>query len=130
MELSPEGLAAAAATRQAAKKRSQSEDKPAANGADGATNPAAAQAGAKRQQGLGGRPPATCTHEVAIPEGYDEAAAAEKLDPAVHGALPGAPREGKQRRAACQRRAGGPELHGLCLHGWCRGRARVPYYNM
>ncbi|KAG2430053.1 hypothetical protein HXX76_010153 [Chlamydomonas incerta] len=83
MELSPEGLAAAASTRQAAKKRSQSEDKPVANGA-AAANPAA---GVKRQQGPGGRPLATCTHEVAIPEGYDEAAAAEKLDPVIHGTL-------------------------------------------
>lgn len=86
MELSPEGLAAAAATRQAAKKRSQSEDKPVVNGA-AATNPAGT---AKRQQGPGGRPPATCTHEVAIPEGYDEAAAAEKLDPVIHGTQQGA----------------------------------------
>ncbi|GFR46999.1 hypothetical protein Agub_g8682, partial [Astrephomene gubernaculifera] len=79
MELSPEGLAAAAATRQAARKR-QTDGKADANG-----SPAQAEPATKRQQGLGGRPPATCTHEVAIPEGFDESSI--KLDPEVHGTL-------------------------------------------
>ncbi|KAG2486102.1 hypothetical protein HYH03_015197 [Edaphochlamys debaryana] len=75
MELSPEGLAAAAATRQAARKRA---------GESAVVAVAGANAN-KRAQGPGGRPPATCTHEVAVPEGFDVENI--KLDPVTYGTL-------------------------------------------
>ncbi|EFJ40622.1 hypothetical protein VOLCADRAFT_121704 [Volvox carteri f. nagariensis] len=82
MELSPEGLAAAAATRQAARKRQQDAKEDGAG--DGPVSPQSEQP-AKRLQAIGGRPPSTCTHEVAVPEGFDESTL--KHDPEVHGTL-------------------------------------------
>ncbi|GAB4813622.1 hypothetical protein N2152v2_000668 [Parachlorella kessleri] len=77
MEQTPEGLAAAAATREAAKqKKRQFEDK------QGAPPPKRAV-----------RPGAACTHEVAIPEDYDVDAAG--LDPSVHGTIHNPKWEGK-----------------------------------
>ncbi|GIL80546.1 hypothetical protein Vretimale_16031 [Volvox reticuliferus] len=82
MELSPEGLAAAAATRQAARKRQPDS---AQDVRDGANLGVSDVQPAKRQQGTGGRPPSTCTHEVALPEGFDESSL--KLNMEIHGTL-------------------------------------------
>ncbi|KAL6759568.1 HUA enhancer 2 [Haematococcus lacustris] len=74
MELSPEGLAVAAATREAAQKR-KPEKSPA---------PADARPAAKKASSLPRiRPP--CTHEVALPNGFDINSI--QLDPAIHGTL-------------------------------------------
>ncbi len=128
MELSPEGMAAAAAVREAAKKRSQDaavkqeKQEPQENGP--AAGPVKSEPDAKRQQGPGGRPPPTCSHEVAVPEGFDEASIT--LDPAVHGG----------HRGACVRlcapgvcrghlaRGGGAKVWGGCLSGRLGGRER------
>lgn len=89
MELSPEGMAAAAAVREAARKRSQAvavkQEKQEKQENGPAAGPIKSEPDAKRQQGPGGRPPPTCSHEVAVPEGFDEASIT--LDPAVHGTL-------------------------------------------
>lgn len=80
MELSQEGLAAAAATRQAARKRQPDEKQDVIAGANIA---AGAFPSVKRQQVSGSRPASTCTHEVALPEGFDVSTL--KHDPEVHG---------------------------------------------
>lgn len=98
MELSPEGMAAAAAVREAARKRSQAvavkQEKQEKQENGPAAGPIKSEPDAKRQQGPGGRPPPTCSHEVAVPEGFDEASIT--LDPAVHGG-----RRGGARACAC-----------------------------
>ncbi|EIE19880.1 HUA enhancer 2 [Coccomyxa subellipsoidea C-169] len=66
MEETPEGMAVAAATREAAKRKREAE-----NGLPEAKRPA--------------RPIPLISHEVAVPKGYDEAA--KNLDPALHGTL-------------------------------------------
>lgn len=116
MEATPEGLAAAAAAREALKSKKRSLEVGVeevlleeSNGVGGVLptphcrsrcNPAclplqqqqeqaaAAEAAAKKPQPE--RPPPSCTHEVAVPPGYDMAAAEKEqgLDPALHGAPP------------------------------------------
>ncbi len=69
MEQTPEGLAVAAATREAIKRKRQEEAQPAQD----------APAPKKTS-----RPPPTCLHEVMLPEGFD--ASTINLDPQVFGA--------------------------------------------
>lgn len=92
MEGTAEGRAAAAATRRAAheaaaRKRSGQQASTSAPAAQGGAGPAGGGAApaAKRPAGPGRRPPAILSHEVAVPEGFDEAAV--QLDPEVHGTL-------------------------------------------
>ena len=81
MELSTEGLAAAASTREtvAAKKRQLEQSL-----ADGAKDAAVDKKPVVPKKPHLNRPPPACTHEVAIPEGFDVAKIT--LDEAVHGA--------------------------------------------
>jgi hypothetical protein len=67
-----QGLAVAAATREAAKRKREATDTGTTSG-DG--HPAKAPT----------RPIPVISHEVAVPKGYDEAA--KGLDPALHGAV-------------------------------------------
>jgi hypothetical protein len=69
MEQTPEGLAAAAATREAIKRKRQEETQPEQD----APEP-------KKTS----RPPPTCSHEVMLPEGFD--ASTIDLDPQIFGA--------------------------------------------
>ena len=112
MELSAEGLAAAAATREtlALKKRLIEEVKQEPKQEEEAAAP---ERPPKRQNMLL-RPPPTCSHEVAVPEGYQPDTT---KDPAVHGAQPACMHghgDG-QLMAACM---GGT---GTCMHGWAKG---------
>lgn len=79
-----QGLAAAAATRQAIKERAPSGHAATADAAATAPPPAKKRAGG---EGLASRPPPTMVHEVLTPPGYDDAAAEDGLDAAVHGEL-------------------------------------------
>jgi ATP-dependent RNA helicase DOB1 len=78
MELSPEGLAAAAVTREtvAAKKRQLSE-------AQSKTLESEAKKTTPTKRPHLNRPPPACSHEVALPEGFDPSSI--KLDSANHG---------------------------------------------
>ncbi len=69
----PEGLAAAAAVREAAQKKRH---------AEAGQGPAADLAPAAKKL-LFSRPPPSCTHEVAIPASYDPSAV--KFEEALHG---------------------------------------------
>lgn len=86
MDGTAEGIQQAAATREALRKRKRAdggdggEEVEGGAGAEDAT-PAAAAAPAPAS--LKNRPPPTCTHEVALPEGYDPKAAG--LDPKIYG---------------------------------------------
>ncbi|PRW61094.1 superkiller viralicidic activity 2-like 2 isoform A [Chlorella sorokiniana] len=73
----PEGLAAAAAAREALKQKKRSLEAVAA--------PSAAPAAAKKPAGE--RLPPSCTHEVAVPPDFDVAAAQAALNPELHGTL-------------------------------------------
>ena len=73
MEETPEGLAAAAATREALKRKRASEDGQKAQEPPPLKKPT--------------RPAPSCNHEVMLPDGYDESSKA--LDPAVYGEWPG-----------------------------------------
>jgi hypothetical protein len=76
MEDTEEGRQVAASVRLAAKR---------AHAAQAAADEEAKSS--KRAPGPAAKGPATTTHEVAIPEGYDVEAAAEKLDPEVYGGI-------------------------------------------
>jgi ATP-dependent RNA helicase DOB1 len=92
MDGTAEGLQQAAATREALRKRKRADGGEAADDADeqqeereeggGAADATTASAPAPAAS-LKGRPPPTCTHEVAVPEGYDADAAG--LDPKIYG---------------------------------------------
>jgi hypothetical protein len=71
MEATPEGLAVAAATREAAKKKRVAEE-------------AAADKKPEPKKPHLNRPPPTATHEVAVPKGFDPNII--ELDPEVYGA--------------------------------------------
>ena len=71
MEETPEGLAAAAATREAIKRKRQED------GSGSQEAPTAKK---------GTRPPPNCSHEVQLPEGFD--AGSIDLDPQTFGAPP------------------------------------------
>ena len=77
MEGTKEGLAIAAATREAASKKRHADDESAP--------PSQPAAEVKKPAVTGNRPPPTCTHEVAVPEGFNLEAHAAKFDPKVHG---------------------------------------------
>lgn len=72
-----QGLAAAAATRQAVKQSHAT----AATADPSAPPPAKKKAAAA----AAARPPPTLVHDVLTPPGYDDATAEDGLDPAVHG---------------------------------------------
>lgn len=76
MELSEEGLKVAAVTRETVKRK-------AAEVADKTTGDNAPAQPAKKQAAPGPRPRPPCTHEVAMPQGFDKASIT--LDPALHG---------------------------------------------
>lgn len=82
MEGTPEGLAAAAATREAASQHKRQLETLAA--ASAANNPTAQSDVDSRKKAAPARPAPTVSHEVAVPEGYDELAN-KGLDPELHG---------------------------------------------
>ena len=88
--MAPQGLAAAAATREAAKRKREQ---------DGGAGPAAK---APRRVA---RPIPVISHEVAVPKGYD--AAARKLDPETYGARHMRPSSGPHHTAASAELRGG-----------------------
>lgn len=76
MEQTPEGLAAAKAVREAAKRAFEevvSKEEPQAEGSS------------KRAR-VAERPPPSCTHAVSLPKEFDRPAHEAALDPAVYGA--------------------------------------------
>lgn len=85
MEATPEGMAVAAATREAAKRKRAADGPPSQDGPNSTSHSAAAPA-AKR---AASRPPASCTHEVEVPPGYsgESDAKLKALDPELHGSL-------------------------------------------
>ncbi|MEW5305305.1 MAG: hypothetical protein WDW36_007855 [Sanguina aurantia] len=84
MEGTPEGLAAAAATREAASQRKRQAESLAA--ATAASNPTSQADLDSRKKAAPARPAPTVSHEVAVPEGYDELGN-KGLDPELHGTL-------------------------------------------
>ncbi|MEW5314134.1 MAG: hypothetical protein WDW38_005654 [Sanguina aurantia] len=84
MEGTPEGLAAAAATREAASQRKRQVESLAA--ATAASNPTSQADLDSRKKAAPARPAPTVSHEVAVPEGYDELGN-KGLDPELHGTL-------------------------------------------
>lgn len=85
MDGTEEGLKVAAATREAAQKKRAAGSEPVKT----APPPAKRKGTVLKQQ-------PTCTHEVAIPKGFDEAAHAKKFDPTLSGELRCAVKAGTQ----------------------------------
>jgi ATP-dependent RNA helicase DOB1 len=79
MDGTEEGLAIAAATREALKKRLAA--------ADSSASAAATESQPKKAKPDAPRIAPPCTHEVALPDSYDPSSIASKLDPALHGTL-------------------------------------------
>ncbi|KAL4452733.1 hypothetical protein ABPG75_008395 [Micractinium tetrahymenae] len=87
MEATPEGLAAAAAAREALKQKKRSLEQASGPGADAGAAAGAADGAGAAKKAAPERPPPSCTHEVAVPPDFDVAAAEAALDPELHGTM-------------------------------------------
>ncbi|KAL4421012.1 hypothetical protein ABPG77_008849 [Micractinium sp. CCAP 211/92] len=87
MEATPEGLAAAAAAREALKQKKRSLEQLSSTAAGSITGSTATDGAAAAKKAAPERAPPSCTHEVAVPPDFDAAAAEAALDPKLHGTM-------------------------------------------